>query len=302
MEQNEFTDEMVKTKASPQFNARIDEELKRVIDEIGKKTGKSRPELLNEFVRVYQTKKANDEFSDIDLTKYDNLSNPLKESIHNTFGHLLNAVNGNLSTLKQSVIHTEEEKKALSKKEKEYTTEIEFIKSNAAKELLAYKEEKEALTLEMNAQIELWKNHSNDLGESNKALQKEFDNVNKIADQVQVVTAENKDLRETTREVEAEYKASLNELNDQIKSLSEELTETKQSIFREKLDSENKEAMIKSLKEELSLEKKENIHALSELKSELMSLTHELSETQNKYNKALGKLEVLEKTQDVVSE
>jgi chromosome segregation ATPase len=295
MEQNEFTEETVKAKTAPQFNARIGEDLKQVIDEIGRKTGKSKPDLLDEFVRVYQTKKADDEFSDMDLTKYDNLSNPLKESVHNAFEHILNAVNGNLSTLKQSAIHIEEEKRGLTDREKEYKTEIEFIKSNSAKEFLEYKEEKEEFEFEMNSQIALWKDKLIDLEARNIELHKEFDNVNKIAEQVQVVTAENKDLRESTREVEAEHKAIQSELNSHIKSLSEELIEAKQLVFRADLESDSKDKMIKSLKEDLSVEKKERADELSELKEELLSASRELSETQNEYNKALGKLEVLEK-------
>ena len=296
MEQNEFTEENVKVKAAPQFNARIGEDLKQVIDEIGRKTGKSKPELLDEFVRVYQTKKADDEFSDMDLTKYDNLSNPLKESVHNAFNHILNAVNGNLATLKQSAIHIEEEKKGLTEREKEYKAEIEFIKSNSARELLVYKEEKEELQLEMNSKIALWKDKTIDLEARNIELHKEFDNVNKIAEQVQVVTAENKDLRESTRELESGYKASQNELNDQIKTLSEELIEVRQSVFRADLDSDSKDKVIKSLKEDIAAEKKESMDEQGELKKQLLSAMQELSDTQNVYNKALGKLEVLEKS------
>ena len=295
MENNESIEETTKTKATPQFNARINKDLKQDIDEIAIKTGKSQPDLLAEFVRVYQTKKADDEFSDMDLSKYDNLSNPLKESVHKAFVHILNAVNGNLSTLKQSAIHIEEEKRGLTEREKEYKTEIEFIKSNSAKELLEYKEEKEEFEFEMNSQIALWKDKLIDLEARNIELHKEFDNVNKIAEQVQVVTAENKDLRESTREVEAEHKAIQSELNSHIKSLSEELIEAKQLVFRADLESDSKDKMIKSLKEDLSVEKKERADELSELKEELLSASRELSETQNEYNKALGKLEVLEK-------
>lgn len=296
MEQNEFTEEPTKAKSTPQFSARINEKLKQTIDAIGSETGKSKAELLDEFVRVYQTKRADDEFADIDLTKYDNLSNPLKESVHNAFVHILNAVNGNLSTLKQSAIHIEEEKKGLAEREEAYKIEIESIKSNAAREMLAHKEEKEELELDMNSRIILWKDKSIDLELRNKELHKEFDNVNKIAEQVQVVTAENKELRESSRESEASHKATQNELNVQIKSLSVELTDEKQSIFKADLENDSKDKVIEALKEDLLAEKKERDAELDELKKELLETTHELSDTKNEYNKALGKLEVLEKT------
>jgi len=295
MKENELREETTKAKSAPQFNVRIDENLKQTIDEIANKTGKSKVDLLDEFVRVYQTKRADDEFADMDLSKYDNLSNPLKESVHNAFTHILNAVNGNLSTLKQAGIHIEEEKRELLEKEKAYRSEIDSIKSISNSDILALKAEKDEYELTMNSQIELWKNKALDLEIKNKELSKEFNNVNQIAEQVQVVTAENKELRESRRKDEAEYKAAENDLIDQNKSLTKELTEAKQSSFKAYLENENKDKEIEALKQQLSLEKKESENGLSELKKELAILGVELSDTKNEYNKALGKLEILEK-------
>ncbi len=297
MEQNELTEEPTKAKSAPQFNARISDDLKYAIDKIGSETGKSKPELLDEFVRVYQTKRADDEFAHLDLTRYDNLSNPLKESVHSAFNHILNAVNGNLSTLKQEGIHIDEEKRELAEREEAYRAEIESIKSVSGNDMLALRTEKAEFEQEMNSQVEFWENKSSDLEAKNIELHKEFNNVNKIAEQVQVVTAENKELRESGREVEASHKAIENDLNDQIKSLSGELTDARQLVFKTDLENESKDKVIEALKEELLAEKKERAAELDELKKELLATTHELSNTKNEYNKALGKLEVLEKVE-----
>ncbi len=110
-----------------------------------------------------------------------------------------------------------------------------------------------------------------------------------------MVTVENKELRASSRESEASHKAAQNELNDQIKSLSGELTDAKQLVFKTGLENDNKDKVIEALKEGLFSEKKERADELDELKKELLATTHELSDTKNEYNKALGKLEVLEK-------
>ncbi len=295
LKEDELNEESVKPKSAPQFNARISEELKQTIDDLGSITGKSKPELLDELVRVYQTKRASDEFADIDLTRYDNLSNPLKESVHNAFTHILNAVNGNLSTLKQEGIHIEKEKLGLLEREEAYRVEIESIKSTSAKDILSLGEEKEQSELELNTQIEFWKNRSSELETKNIELHKEFDNVNKIAEQVQVVILENKDLRESSRTTEASHKLVENDLTDQIKSLSDGLTEAKESIFKVGLESDSKDKEIEALKVMLVDEKNERTHEVSMLKEDLLSATHKLSNTQNEYSKALGKLEILEK-------
>ena len=295
MKENELPEETSKAKSAPQFNVRIDENLKQTIDEIANKTGKSKVDLLDEFVRVYQTKRADDEFTDMDLSKYDNLSNPLKESVYNAFTHILNAVNGNLSTLKQAGIHIEEEKRELLEREKAYRSEIDSIKSISNSDILALRAEKDEYELAMNSQVELWKNKAIDLEIKNKELSKEFNNVSQIAEQVRVITAENKELRESHRKDEAGHKAVENDLIDQIKSLTKELAEAKQSSFRAYLENENKDKELEALKQQLSLEKKESENGLSELKKELAILGVELSDTKNEYNKALGKLEILEK-------
>lgn len=295
MKENELPEETTKVKSAPQFNVRIDENLKQTIDEIANKTGKSKVDLLEEFVRVYQTKRADDEFADMDLSKYDNLSNPLKESVHNAFIHIINAVNGNLSTLKQAGIHIEEEKRELLEKEKSYRAEIDSIKSISNSNMLALRTEKDEFELVMNSQVELWKNKALDLEIKNKELSKEFNNVSQIAEQVQVVMTENKELRESSRKDEAKHKDSENDLIDQIKSLTKELAEAKQSAFRAYLENENKDKELEVFKEQLSLEKKESADGLSKLKNELAILNVELSDTKNEYNKALGKLEILEK-------
>lgn len=295
MKENELPEETLKVKSAPQFNVRIDENLKQTIDEIANKTGKSKVDLLEEFVRVYQTKRADDEFADMDLSKYDNLSNPLKESVHNAFIHIINAVNGNLSTLKQAGIHIEEEKRELLEKEKSYRAEIDSIKSISNSNMLALRTEKDEFELVMNSQVELWKNKALDLEIKNKELSKEFNNVSQIAEQVQVVMTENKELRESSRKDEAKHKDSENDLIDQIKSLTKELAEAKQSAFRAYLENENKDKELEVFKEQLSLEKKESADGLSKLKNELAILNVELSDTKNEYNKALGKLEILEK-------
>ena len=295
MKENELPEETSKVKSAPQFNVRIDENLKQTIDEIANKTGKSKVDLLEEFVRVYQTKRADDEFADMDLSKYDNLSNPLKESVHTAFTHIISAVNGNLSTLKQAGIHIEEEKRELSEREKAYKAEIDSIKSISNSNMLALRAEKDEYELAMNSQVELWKNKALDLEIKNKELSKEFNNVSQIAEQVQVVMTENKELRESSRKDEAKHKDSENHLIDQIKSLTKDLAEAKQSAFRAYLENENKDKEIETLRQQLSLEKKERVDELIEFKKELGILSVELSDTKNEYNKALGKLEILEK-------
>jgi hypothetical protein len=97
------------------------------------------------------------------------------------------------------------------------------------------------------------------------------------------------------RKDEAGHKAVENDLIIQNKSLTKELAEVNQSSFRAYLENENKDKEIETLRQQLSLEKKERADELIEFKKELGMLSVELSDTKNEYNKALGKLEILEK-------
>lgn len=295
MKENEFQEETTKTKPAPQFNARITDELKQSIDEIGVETGKSKPELLDELVRVYQTKKANEEFSSMDLSKYDNLSNPLKESVHNAFIHILNAVNGNLSTLKQSAIHLEEEKRDFIIREVDYKAEIEGIKNNSNSEILALKEKNEEVVSVLHSEMEVLKRKLDEREAKNSELQKEFTNISKIADQVEVVTSENKQLREVNHTMEANHKSNQSALEKQNQQISAELVELKQELFKSEHRNDSINEEIVALKELLSQEKSERASNLDTYKNELDELTQKLSDIQSKYNQSLGKLEILEK-------
>lgn len=295
MENNEYTEETSKAKSTPQFNARISDELKKTIHEIGSHTGKSKHDLLAEFVRIYQAKRADDEFADIDLSRYDNLSSPLKESVHNAFMHILNAVNGNLSVLKQEAVLIEGKKKDIKEKESAYKIEIEAVKSTCNGEILSLKEKNEEMVLELRSKIQFLEKESSELQSKNRELSKEFYNVNKISEQVQVVTDENKELRESNRTAVELHKATENNLLSQIKTLSEELTETKKTIFKVEIENDSKDKTIKALEAQLSLEKNERIDEKDTYKEELLSISKEFSDLKNQYNKVLGKLEVLEK-------
>ena len=299
MEQNKVEEESLKTKSIQQFSARISEELKYTIDTLGTKTGKSKPELLDEFVRIYQTHIANERFSEIDLSKYDNLSNPLKESVYSAFTHILNMVNGNLSTLKQEVIHIKDEEKRFQEREDAHKSELESIEHHSAKELLSHKEEIDTLKTEMDTQVTFWKEKATELDVKNIELHKEFNNLNKIADQVQIVTNENRELRKFERESEINHKNIQNNLSEQLKLLSDELFEVKNTLYKIRLENDNKDEMIASFKEDVVIAKKEKMTDLDRFKNELIALSKDLSDTKNKYNKALGKLEILEKSETV---
>jgi len=288
MKENEFMEVAVQSKKTPQFNARISEELKQVIDTLGDETGKNKSDLLQELVLVYQTQKPNVAYGDIDLTQYDNLSNPLKESVYTTFRHILNAVNGNISILKQEGIYLEEKKRMIIEKEENFVVEIESIKSSSDSAMLLLKEKQEIVVQEMHSRIEFLRDKLLHLEIQNTELQKEFDNVNRIAEQVQVVMTENRDLRVSSSKAESTYKVKENDLQDKIVLLSKDLTELSQSIFKADLETENKHKEVGALREKLSFEKKER-------SVECVVLQKELSDIKSVYNKALGKLEILEK-------
>lgn len=298
LKEDKFYEEPVKAKPTPQFNARISEALKQDIDEIAIETGKSKPELLDELVRVYQTKRADDEFSDLDLTRFDNLSNPLKESIFNTFVHILDAVNGNLSLLKQEAVQIEDEKKSFLGKEEVYIAEIEMVKSASNEEILTLKKKNEEVVSELHSEIESLKNRLSDVEVKNTELNKEINNVNKMAEQVKVVITENKDLRDSNRVIVETHKSHESNLRSQLKSHSDDLIEAKQKLFRSGFENDSKDKEIDMLKKQILEEKENKGNRESEYKKELLSVLGDLSTVETKYNKALGKLEVLEKSED----
>ena len=290
-----------------QVNFNIPEDLKESYDKaLSESSADNKPEFFEQMLKAFTTHQASTVDTDIDLSKYESVNTQTKEAMNNAFKHILTLLDGNLSTAKADAVYIDTEKKILIEKEEAFKAQLEKLTADTNKELLTIKAECKVTIEEAKAEVETWKKKSIELEAKNAELIKEFDNISKVADQVEFISNENKDLREELSTGEAAHKTIIDDLttsnkvfleklNAKISTLDEELNTTKQSLFVATVEAESKNKELFAFEERVNAEEKVIVSERKEFTKKLSELTGELTEVRGEFNKALGKLEILEK-------
>ena len=292
-----------------QVNFNIPDELKEAYDKaLSESSADNKPEFFEQMLKAFTTHQASSVDTDIDLSKYESVNTQTKEAMSNAFKHIFTLLDGNLSTAKAEAIYIDTEKKALVEKEEAFTAQLEKLTADTNAEILTIKAECKGTIEEANSQAELWRKKSIEFESKNIELIKEFDNISKVADQVEFISNENKELREEIRGSDTEHtaivddlktknKVLLQEQKDKIGKLDEELIEAKQSLFVATVEAESKNKELYAFEERVNAEEKVIVSERKELNKKLLDLTGELTDVRGDFNKALGKLEILEKVE-----
>jgi len=283
-----------------QYNFKIDEELKAKLEKaLRESNADNKSDFLEQLVSAYTIHQSSAVNADIDLSKYENVNTQTKEAMNNAFKHILTTLDSNFSTTKQEAIYLDAERKELAEKAESHAIEILKLKSDTSAEIEAIKAKANELATFAKENEEKLISELKVLETTNKELEEKYLTTSKVADQVQVVIIENKELRESMRTGEAISKAKEAELLEQLKNTTSELTSAKETTFKSEIESKNKDTQIKALKAELAqLTKtnKENTSTLkAEYKAELTALNDALVVTRSDLNRSIGKLEILEK-------
>lgn len=282
-----------------QYNFKIEDQLKARLEKALEESGaENKSDFLEQMVSAYIVHQSNTVNANIDLSKYENVNEQTKEVMNNAFRHILTTLDGNFSNTKQEAIYLDVERKALTEKEEVYKNKIFKLKADTNTEIEAVKTEASKLFSDAKETAEHLSSKLQTLKASKEALEKEFANVSKVADQVQFITNENKELREVNRTGEALAKNKETELLNQIKSITGELTSAKEVSLKEEIESKNKDKEIKALKDQLAQMIKTSDKSISLLKAEHKAeteiLNKELLDTRSELNKSIGKLEILQ--------
>ncbi len=292
-----------------QVNFNIPEDLKEAYDKALLESGAdNKPAFFEQMLKAFTTHQASSIDTDIDLSKYESVNAQTKEAMSNAFKHIFSLLDGNLSTAKADAIYIDTEKKALTEKEEAFKAQLEKLTADTNAEILTIKAECKGTIDEANSQAELWRKKSMEFESKNIELIKEFDNISKVADQVEFISNENKELREENRVSDAEHTAIVDDLNtinkvlikeqnDKISMLDEELVKAKQSLFVATVEAESKNKELYAFEERVNAEEKVIASERKELNKKLLDLTGELTDIKGDFNKALGKLEILEKVE-----
>ncbi len=282
-----------------QYNFKIEDQLKARLEKALEESGaENKSDFLEQMVSAYIVHQSNTVNANIDLSKYENVNEQTKEVMNNAFRHILTTLDGNFSNTKQEAIYLDVERKALTEKEEVYKNKIFKLKADTNTEIEAVKTEASKLFSDAKETAEHLSSKLQTLKASKEALEKEFANVSKVADQVQFITNENKELREVNRTGEALAKNKETELLNQIKSITGELTSAKEVSLKEEIESKNKDKEIKALKDQLAQMIKTSDKSISSLKAEHKAeteiLNKELLDARSELNKSIGKLEILQ--------
>lgn len=284
-----------------QYNFKIEEDLKTKLEKALEESGAaSKSDFLEKMVAAYISHQASEINTNIDLSKYENVNKQTKEVMNNAFRHILTTLDANFSNTKQEAIYLDQERKALAEKEEVYKNEILELNASTSTKMEEVRKEADTLVSNAKEKAEYLSSELETLKVSKEEIEKEFANVSKVADQVKFITDENKELREINRTGDIESKKREVELTDQIKEVAAKLTSIKETLFKEEIESKNKDKEIQALKDQLVQVIKSDDKNISSLKAEhkelVEKLDKELIESRSELNRLIGKLEILQNT------
>ncbi|HIQ27737.1 MAG TPA: hypothetical protein EYH42_04480 [Sulfurovum sp.] len=225
------------------------------------------------------------------MSKYEHVNTQTKQTVNDLFRHLLTVLDNNFSTTKQEAIYIENKKQSLLDKEDAFKNELEKVSTEANKKLLDIEANHKQIILKLQESKAEIIDKSIELQSKNDELIRELKSISSVADQVKNVMAENKEHREQIKcdadshkiELQREkdkYHTDIDAGMDNMKAIQRETENLKKEIFENSLNLNQANKQVTELKEYASSQSKE------------------LEETKAALNKALGKLEVLEKIEE----
>ena len=190
-----------------------------------------------------------------------------------------------------TIIFLLNKKQSLLDKEDAFKNELEKVSTEANKKLLDIEANHKQIILKLQESKAEIIDKSIELQSKNDELIRELKSISSVADQVKNVMAENKEHREQIKcdadshkiELQREkdkYHTDIDAGMDNMKAIQRETENLKKEIFENSLNLNQANKQVTELKEYASSQSKE------------------LEETKAALNKALGKLEVLEKIEE----
>ena len=278
-----------------QINFNISDELKARYDKaIEGSNTENKPEFFAELLTTFANNRANNIDTDIDFSKYQNVNSTTKEAVNSAFNHILSSIESNFSNAKQEAIYIDIEKKALIEKEESFNIELLKVTSSATKEMEELTIKTDDLLATEKQKSEQINTQFEDLKITNNTLEKELEQANKIANQLEYISTENKELREEKKSI-----ISLNEKNKiNNEALEKEsaikIDELEKTIFKTEFQAQNKDEKIAQIQDEKIALIEENKEVINQNKIDLKKITDDLIQVRAELNKALGKLETFE--------
>ena len=235
-----------------QYNFKIEEDLKAELEAIQKQDNiNNKEEFLQALLNSHKHYQANQIDTDIDLSKYETVSNQTKTVIHEAFKHILATLESNNTNTKQQALSLEKDKLSLIDERKSFQEQLEHQQADHNQKLLNMdNQHKEQLKLK-DEDIEKLKADNKDIQDSKDILDTQLSEVQKIAEQVQSITEANKELREQLSKEDKQHKKELLEKEKDLQSQAKVFQELEKQNIRNEISLQNKSQEIKKLEEQL---------------------------------------------------
>ena len=272
-----------------QINFTVSDELKAEMDKAqANSRAENKPQFLEEMVQALTLHQANAIDTDIDLSKYEAVNNSTKTALNEAFKHILTTIDANFSATKQDAVYVTLEKKALIAKEKAFDAQLLKVTADAKSMVETVRAESREAVSKAQSDAVLVNEAKAKLDTKLFELTKELDTMSQVANQVEFISTENKELRASMSAIADTHKAEIQSLSDKLTSVASELTLATQSLFKAEIEGKAKDAEIARLMEQLAVRD-----------TEVASGREVLLEVQGQYQRAVGKLEVLERVEKV---
>jgi len=279
--------------AQSQYNFKIEDELKAEA-EVLSKDFESKQEFLTVLLENYKTCKNKAVYTDIDMSKYEDIDTKTKNMLNDTFKHIIYTLQQNSTSTQQEFIALEQEKRLIVDERKSFQKQIELIKAEANQELLdvqkIHKLELETKDMQITKISALQKDKDIKLIELQskvKEYQEELNQVKLIAQQVQAIVYENTLLRKEVIDINTATKAVADEKSLKIKELTDLLTEKEKKAYKADMMLENVNKTIKTLQQDIETQKVvmiEKVNEIKDLEKENIVLTTKLEMVKKKEN------------------
>ena len=249
-----------------QYNFKIEEDLKQELEATQQQSNaQNKEEFLIALLNSYKLYQANQIDTDIDLSKYETVSNQTKTVIHEAFKHILATLESNNTNTKQQALSLEKDKLSLIDERKAFQEQIEHLQADHNQKLLDMDNQHKEELQHKDEEIEKLKKDIQDISDNKDTLttqlsevKQELSQVQAIAEQVQSITDANKELREQLSKAEKEHKKELLEKEKELQHQFQKLQELEKENIKNEVSIENKSQEVEKLEEQLKqLEEKD---------------------------------------------
>lgn len=244
--------------AQVQYNFKIEDNLKSKAEELSKEF-ENKQEFLEALLNSYETSKANAGADDIDISKFEDIDIKTKALLNDAFKHILYTLQQNTTSVKQELLSTEQEKKAIAEERAAFQTQIQELQAKHNQDLFTKEQEHKEQQIKKDETITTLEIEIKDISEEKIAFQtqlqakeKELMQVQSIADQSQAITKENQELRKELKQLETSYKEQIKAKEQELKKLNTQLQAKEKEIYRKDIDIENMQKDIQKLQNDIS--------------------------------------------------